>query len=452
MKRFTLLLLLCTTVGCVKLPVPILNPPASYLYGKEFNRDSLPYDICWWERFGDTLLNRLELQALCQNRTLAQAASQVEAARMNLRASQAAYLPQLNLKGVAEVEELPGQGVEQQYSLAPGVSWEIPLFGALKTTRDLANAEIQQQEWAFRGVVLSLTAEVATTYFTLLGYLRDWEIANRTWQLRYEALALNDSLYRYGMITALTRDQAQSLLYTAASDRVQYERLVTQTALSLQILLGRGPAPLPDSMRGMRLDLLANPEEIPIGLPSDLLHRRPDVMQSLYAMDEAAARVGLARAARFPSLSLTAEGGVLAEYLKGVREGKPWSWSVSASLLSPLFQFGRLKSEEKIAREEYLQQLFGYEQSILEALSEVEQALVEVTTSRRQMVELERLVEVDARILEKSWALYRNGMSAYLDVIDAERSYYASQMEWVNGRVNHLNSYVNLMKTLGGGW
>lgn len=452
MRGLILLLWLVPCVGCVKLPAPVVEPPASYLYGEGFSSDSLPYEIRWWERFGDSLLNRLELEALRQNRSLAEAASEVEAARLNRRSVRATYLPQLSLEGVASGNYTSGVGIEQEYRLAPSASWELPLFGALRAVREESEAEICGQEWTFRGVVLSLTAEVAVTYFTLLGYLRDWEIADHTCQLRYEALALTDSLLRYGMTTAVDRDQARSLLYTAASDRIQYERLARQTLLSLQALLGQEPTLMAPSMRGERLARLSSPEPIPVGLPSDLLHRRPDVMESLYALDAAAARVGLARAARYPAFSLTAEGGVVAELVKGVREGRPWLWSATASITAPLFAFGRLKAEEKIARENYLQSLFSYEETLLEALSDVEQALIGVASYREQEVELERLVAVNELILEKNRALYRNGMSPYLDVIDAERTYYQSQMELVDMQVNRLTAYVNLIKALGGGW
>lgn len=449
LSLFTLLMLL--TAGCVRLPAPRIQTPAHYLYDSGTVSDSLPYDIAWWMGFGDTLLNRLELEALARNRSLAQAASRVEAARMNRRAAESAYLPQLNLSAGAEAG-YSSSVIDQKYTLAPGLQWELPLFGAMKATRDAAKANIAQQEWLFRGAVLSLSSEVATTYFSLLGYLRSLEIATQTRALRHEALALNDSLLRYGMTTALVRDQAKSLYLTAASDVEQYERLVAQCHLSLTILLGDNPQPLPADFRGERLARVQMPPEVPVGLPSDLLNRRPDIMAQLYAMEGAAAQVGLARAARFPSLSLTAEGGLMAEFVKGIRSGDDWFWSAAASVAGPLFGFGRLKAEEKMARESYLQALLAYENGVLEALADVDKALVGVASSRRQLSECDSLVVVNRRILQQTRALYRNGMLPYLDVIDAERSYYEVQTQQVNLLVSTLTAYIDLYKALGGGW
>lgn len=437
--------------GCVKLPAPQLHTPAEYLHATSSDRDSLPHDIAWWKCFGDTLLNRLELEALARNRSLAEAASRVEAARLNRRAARAAYLPQLDLKAGAEAG-YTSPNIDQEYTLAPALSWELPLFGAMKATREAAQANIAEQEWLFRGAGLSLTGEVATSYFTLLGYLRSLEIADRTRQLRQEALALTDSLLRYGMTTALERDQAQSLLLTAASDVEQYERLALQSYFSLQILLGESPQPIPELFRGERLERVVMPPEVPVGLPSDLLHRRPDVLAQLYAMEGAAARVGVARAARFPSLSLTAEGGLMAEFVRGIRSGEPWFWSAAASVTGPLFGFGRLKAEEQIARESYMQALLSYEDAVLQAIADVDKALVGVASSRRQMEKSEALVGVNRRIADQTRALYRNGMSPYLDVIDAQRSYYETQMQLISLRVSCLEAYVDLYKALGGGW
>jgi len=452
MKKWITILLTIAAAGCVKLPAPWTSIPRDYLFGGEFDRDSLPYDIRWWERFGDTTLNRLEEEALAGNLDLAMAASRVEAARRNLAISQAAWLPSVGLGGSASGGREPEQGAVERYEIAPTLSWEVSLFGALRATRRAARAEIEASEWAFRGVALSLTAEVATTYFTLLKYEEGLSVAERTQSLRRESAALVDSMARYGMASGIAREQAHSLVYTAAADCEQYRRLVAQTLLSLDVLRGENPVRRDVRGWGGRLDRDRLPEDVPVGLPSDLLSRRPDVMKALYEADRAAARVGLARAARFPSVSLTAAGGVLSSSLRGLTSGDPWTWSIGGNLVQPVFAFGKLKRQEQVARENYYEALFAYEQSILQAVSDVESALAGISTRRTEIEWNKRLVAANAETAFKTQALYRSGMSDYLDVIDAERSWYESELGLVELAAEQYIGYISLFKALGGGW
>lgn len=447
-----LLFVLFATACGERLYVPHPELPRDYLYAGGFPQDSLPHDIRWWEIFGDTTLNRLVETALMNNRDLAAAASRVEAARLNLAVARAPYLPQFGIGVSAEGDYLEPTGITQKYAVEPTLSWEISLFGALRNAKRSARAEILSTEWAFRGVTLSLTAEVATTYFTLLQYDRDLEIARRSYDLRRQSAALIDSMFRYGMSNSVALEQARSLVYTAAADIPQYTRAVEQTRLSLGILLGENPQRADTARRGIGLNTDYQPIEIPVGIPSDLLHRRPDVMQAWYEMQSAAAQVGIAHAARFPSLSLTASGGVFSTSIKGLTSENPWAWSATAALTQPLFAFGKLKRQEQIARESYIQSVYAYEQSILQALSDVEQALVSISTYRQQTERYAALVMANSDIATKTKALYDSGMSAYLDVIDAERSLYESQMEFVNLTAQQYINYVDLYKALGGGW
>lgn len=443
---------LFAAVSCVKLPVPQTVVPDDYIFGETFSRDSFPREIRWWEYFGDTTLNRLEEMAIAGNLDLAAAASRVEAARKNLPVARAAYLPSVGFDVSASGGHEPAEGSTERYSAGPTLSWEISLFGALRATSHAARAEIQISEWAFRGVALSLTAQVAITYFTLLKYERGLEISERTLSLRSESAALIDSMFRYGMASGVSRDQSRSLVYTAAADAEQYRRSVDQTVSTLLVLLGENPRKIDTRGWSARLDGDRLPAEIPVGLPSDLLTRRPDVVEAMYKADQAAAQVGLARAARFPSISLTGSGGILSSSLKGLTSGDPWTWSVTGSLLQPIFSFGKLKRSEEVARESYYQALFAYEQSLLQALSDVESALVGITTGREQLSQIRSLAAVDEEAARKTRALYRSGMTAYLDVIDAERSWYESELNLSELVAQQYIDYVVLIKALGGGW
>lgn len=455
MKSLQLLLglLVALAMGsCVRLPMPNPSAPADYLFSEGFGCDSLPYDIRWWRHFNDPLLDRLEELALKQNLDLAEAASRVEQARLNRKVVMSEYLPAFDFEVEASADRTEQTGVVQNYEVTPRMSWEVPLFGALRSARRSVRAQILQSEWAFRGVVLALTAEVATTYFTLLACERGLHVAEQTYFLRREAAALTDSLVRYGMESRVASDQARSLVVAAAADRQQYRRQVEQNRLALTILLGEEPLDFSVAGWGARLWLDSLPLQVPVGLPSDLLGRRPDLMQSLFSLEQAAAHVGLARAARLPSFSLTLSDGIASEALKGLFTGDPWIWSVGGSLLQPLFGFGKLKAQEKIAREKYYEAMFAYRESFLEALSDVDEALVAIVSYREQVERIRELVALNESIARKSRALYENGMSNYLNVIDAERSYYTSQQQLVELLAEHYIAYVNLFKALGGGW
>ena len=299
---------------------------------------------------------------------------------------------------------------------------------------------------------LSLAAEVATTYFTLLEYERDLAIARRSCTLRRESAALIDSMFRYGMSDGVALEQARSLVYTAEADIPQYERAVKQTRLSLDILLGETPQAADSTGAGLRLLVDRHPADIPVGLPSELLKRRPDIMEARYDMLQAAAEAGVARGARFPSIALTAKGGIASNSIKGLTAANPWAWDALGSLTQPLFAFGKLRRSELAAMERYTQAAKTYEQTVLTAFADVEKALVAIATYRGQAERYCELVVSNDRIATMTQALYRSGLSDYLDVIDAQRSLYQSQMGLVNLVAQQYINYVNLCKALGGGW
>ncbi len=233
-----LLLAACTP----KFYPPQVSTPENYIYGAGFASDTTGISERWWELFGDTTLNALVERALVNNRDLEAAVARVEEARANLKSTRAQYLPQIGIGASAEGEYTPQTKIVQSYAVEPTLSWELSLFGALRNAKRAAKAEIASTEWALAGVRLSLAAEVATTYFTLLEYERDLSIARQTLRLRRESAALIDSMFRYGMSDGVALEQARSLVYTAEADIPQYGRAVEQTWLSMGILLGETPS------------------------------------------------------------------------------------------------------------------------------------------------------------------------------------------------------------------
>ncbi len=428
-----------------------ISLPSDYSYAEQVITDSLEVDFAWWNYFGDSTLNKLIMRSIANNRNLLVAASRIEQARIELDNVRSNYLPSFAFEVSAEGNYTKESRIEQQYQIAPTMSWEVPLFGALRHSRDAAYAELCATKWAFRGVMLSLTTEVATSYFTLLQYRNSLEVARNTYRLREISAALMDSMYRYGFVSAVERQQAYSLADAAAVDIPAYERAVVQTAAALSTLMGEYPLDsIVDSSVALYADCL--PPEIPVGLPSELLERRPDVLEAYYSVEQAAAKVNIARVARFPSLSLTASGGVLASTIEGLTSSNPFAWSAATKLLQPIYAFGRLKRTELSAREDYYQAVKQYEQSILQAFADVSEALSQISTYGREVERYRAMVESDRRIYELANALYSNGMNSYTDLVDAERTLYDSQMSYAEVRAQQYIAYVALFKALGGGW
>ncbi len=435
------------------LTAPQPTQRKEYLFGAEFSQDSITLGNDWWQMFGDSTLNRLVVRAIAQNRSIKIAASRIEEARNNLAVTRSTYLPSISATISAEGKyESAPNSVAQTYKILPQASWEIPLFGSLRHATEGAKAQIEYQVWEYRGVRLSLEAEVATTYFTLLQYRQELAIAKHSSELRRDMVSLVDSLFHYGYASGVHLEQARSLLYTAEADIPLYEKAIAQTLLSLATLTGNTPESLLNV--GVTDDRLLTgdytPYNIAIGVPSDILHRRPDVMAAYYTMQQSAANVGLARSARLPSVTLTLYGGTATDRVSHLFSSKAWVADALAAITQPIYNFGGLRRRELAAREAYKQSLLAYEQSYTEALNDVESALVAITSSRNELLRYAGLVKSYRNIAVMTYALYRNGLSDYLDVIDAERSLYTSQMQLENLIAQQYINYINLCKALGG--
>lgn len=456
MRRIAYILLAAAlSLGCnPRLSAPKLVQHKEYIFGKEFSRDSITLGSKWWQMFGDTTLNHLVERALAQNKSIEIAASRIEEAHHNIVVTRATYLPSFSGNISAEGKyESATDNIAQSYKVLPQASWEIPLFGSLRHATKGAKAQIDYEVWQYRGVCLALEAEIATTYFTLLQYRQDLAIAQRSSELRREMVVLIDSLYHYGYASGVNLEQARSLLYTAEADIPLYEKAIAQTLLSLATLTGDAPEAYINIGigKGSAITNDYRPYDIAVGVPSDLLHRRPDVMSAYYSMQECAANVGLARSARLPSVTLTLYGGTATDNVGRLFSSKGWVADALAAIAQPIYNFGGLRHRELAAREAYKQSLLAYEQSYIEALSDVESAMVAIRSSREELLRYAGIVKSNRNIAVMTYALYRNGLSDYLDVIDAERSLYTSQMQFENLVSQQYINYINLCKALGGG-
>lgn len=455
MRSFITIIVVCILLlaGCNPvLQRSRITLPQRYAYIGENYTDSATLQEEWWHIFGDSILNRLIATALERNRDIAIAASRIEEARAQIKVARSQFLPSFSLGLGAGASDTGQSSIVQDYTIERSIAWEVPLFGSLRHTTAQARAAAKYAEWQYRGVRLSLAAEVATTYFTLLQYRRELEIAIQSSALRRESAILIDSIYQRGMASGVNREQAYSLVYTAEADIPLYERAVRSTLISLNVLLGAQPDTLMSVQWPLQLIEDYRRIDIPVGIPSDLMHRRPDIMEAYYQMEEAAASVGVARSNRLPSIALTANGGIAAPNLNKLFTTNAMFWKTLASLSQPILQFGGLRRQEMAARERYKQAMLQYEQSFDTALSEVETALMSIETYRRETARYRELIESSSRITDMTNALYRSGMSAYLDVIDAERTLYNSKMQYSVLVAQQYINYVDLCKALGGSW
>lgn len=436
-------------VGCnPHLQPATVSVPERYIYAT--SSDSITISSEWWTMFRDTTLNRLVNQALEANQNIAAAAARIEQAKANLKVARAAFLPNFTLGRSAGIS---GNGsIKQQYIVEPAVSWEIPLFGSLRATTAQASAEVEYAKWQYSGVQLALSAEVATTYFTLLQYRTNLDIAIESSRLRKETATLTDSLFVRGMASGVNREQALNLLYTSQADIPNYERAVRQTLLSLDILLGKTPDSTAYITTSARLIDDYIPFDIPAGVPSDILYRRPDVISSYMNVLSAAASAKLARIARFPTFTLTGDGGFISDDITELFTAGSVNWSALLSMTQPLYNFKGLKAREQSAVEAYNEAVANYRQSFLEAVKDVESALVSISAYREQTARYKELVRSNAKIAMMTSALYDNGLTAYLDVIDAQRNLYNSRLQYSNIVAQQYINYINLCKALGGGF
>ena len=450
-----ILFLFAVMQGCAVGPnfkSPELEMPVSYHYDL-FPPDSV-YEVIgmeWWRSFNDPILNRLIQQALDSNKNLEVAYSRIRQARLTAQNAKAQLYPSFSITAEGGWNWTQRtQTVTQQYSARPSVSWELDIFGKLRRQAEAAQAEYLSTEYGCASILLSLVSEVATTYFTLLQYDMSLHISEITYATRLEALRMMDSMFVYGASSGVDLEQAKTLTQTAAAAIPQYERAIAQTELSLNILLGKNPGSIERS--GASLLSVRVPETIPVGLPSDILNRRPDVMQAYYELEASSAKIGVAIANRLPSFTITGNGGVLTNVAHGVAEGKPWVWGASAIITEPLLNWGSNKRAVDIAREENKQALLAYKQAVIIALGDVEKMLAAIFTYKTEITAYTKLLESAEKTRMMTRALYQNGQSNYLDVLDAERNVFSTNLEYSQIIQEQLTNYVNLYKALGGGF
>lgn len=413
----------------------------------------------WWELFQDPTLQDLIRTALTQNKDLATAIARIEQQRAIYAFQRADLIPKIDAYGSADRSRASKEGrVPIPQSVDPegatfqagaSLSWEIDLFGRIRRATEAEQAALLATEEARRAVVIELVASVATTYMDLRDFDARLDIARRTLDSRRDYVELVKARFEGGVTSELDWRQAEAEYHRVETVVYEFERLVAQTEHALDVLLGRNPVPV---ARGRSLVEQPVPPAIPAGLPSDLLERRPDIRQAEQTLVAANARIGEAKALLFPQISLTGFFGWESTDLGNLFVGPAKAWSISGSLLQPVFNAGKNLARLEATEWQQRQVLYGYELTILQAFREVEDALVGFRTTGAQRTAQAGRVAAERKVLELAEVRYRGGVSAYLEVLDAQRSLFGSELDESQTVRDNVVAMIQLYKALGGGW
>ena len=430
---------------------PEIDIPASYIQPVEQGESFA--NMPWWDVLQDPQLQTLIRIALKENKDLGIAAARIEEFRAILGVTRADQFPtvDLNARGnrgdFGDVTPVPG--TQENYRLSADVFFEVDLFGKLRRATEAARAQLLVTEEARRSITISLVANVASTYMLLRDLDAQLEIARRTEKLRGESLNIIQARFDKGIVSQLDLNQAQIELAIASVAIAAAERNVAQSENLLSILLGRNPGPI---VRGLALKEQMIPPAIPTGLPSKLLQRRPDILSSEAQLAAQTARIGVAEAARWPSLSLTGALGFESNELSDLTASGSDFWTLGVDFLAPIFNAGRNSSRVEAERARTEQALLAYQQTVLRAFSEVEDALVAVRTYRDEHAARQRQVEAANNAARLSRARYNGGVTSYLEVLVTEQSQFSAELAESQTLRLYLNAIIELYKALGGGW
>ena len=433
-----------------KYQKPITQNPDLFRF-QDAGQDTL-VNLQWWTIFNDPVLESLIDEALENNKDVLIAASRIEQARANVGYNRADFGPKIGVEGVAAKSNFI-QGVKQDeavnlYSGNTNLYWELDIWGKIRRSTEAARAELLSTFYAKRGVELSLISEVASNYFNLLDYRARLEISEKTFASRDSALTIIEMRYEKGIIPLIDVNQAQVQRSIAQAAIPQFKRLIAQSEHNISVLLGKNP----DSI-STDSDLLSQqiPDSIPVGIPSQLLARRPDIAQYEQLYKAQNARIGVAQAMRFPSISLTGLLGVGSTDLSNL-VSNGLGWTAGASLVGPLFEWGKNIRRVDIERERANQALLAYEFSVINALREVQDALVEIQTYQEELLARAEGVRAAQSARELSEMRYDRGVTSYLEVLETQRQEFEAKLGYSQNYNLVLSSYINLYKVLGGGW
>ena len=409
----------------------------------------------WWQVYQDPVLTQLIHTAIAQNYDVRIAAARVLQAQAQLGITRSNQLPSASVgadvfsERNAQVTKLFPAYQVNAGELNLSVIWNLDFWGKYRRQTEAARAQLLATEWGQRAVVSSLVANVAAAYFELRALDSQLDISKRTLASRQQSLQLIQVLESHGGASGLDRSQAEQLVYTASSAIPDLERQIEQQENVLSILLGENPQSIP---RGRALTEQPVPQNVPAGLPSELLERRPDIRQAEEVMVAANAQIGVAKAAFFPNLSLTGQGGLESNALHQFISQPSQTWYGAFSVTQPVFEGGALRSGLRLARANWQEASLSYQQTVQNALEQVSNALIASKKDREFREQQELLTGATQRTDQLSEVLYNNGGASYLQVLTSQTNYFSAELDLVEAQLNERLALVQLYQALGGGW
>jgi len=456
--------LLVSLAGCVSL-APAYKRPAAPVASRwpttvpaAASTDASVADIDWKSFFVDDRLRQVVGLALANNRDLRIAILDIEKARAEYRIQGAAQFPAIDATASESASRVPGgvssgssAGVSHQYSVDLGFSaYELDLFGRVKSLKNEALESYLATTETRRSTQISLVAEVATDWLTLAADKAQLSLARKTLASQQASYQLTQRMHELGTSSGLDLAEAQTSVDTARDSVASYTSVVAQDLDALVLVVGE---PVPASLQpDDSMQPVTRLAELPAGIPSEVLTRRPDVLAAEHTLKAANADIGAARAAFFPSISLTATTGTSSSSLSGLFASGSRSWSFAPTINLPIFDGGANRATLDEAKTVRSIELATYEKTIQTAFSEVADALAQRSTLAERLDAQSSLVKATQRSYELSEALYRHGESSYLDVLTAQRSLYTAQQDLITLKLSEQTSLVTLYKALGGGW
>lgn len=411
-------------------------------------------DQKWWDAFQDDALRNLIKTALEQNYDVRIAAARILEARAQLGITRADQYPTVTANAAALNErtartaQIPS--IETSANQISGsLSWELDFWGRYRRATESARASLLAQEWARRAVISSLVSDVASAYFQLRELDLELEISRETLASRKDSLRLTQILADHGATSLLDVRQAEQLVYGAAGNIPDLERRIEQQENFISILIGNNPQAI---ARGLKLVDEPHALEVPAGLPSSLLERRPDIQQAEQELVAANAQIGVAKSAYFPQISLTAVGGYQSSALTSLFGGPAGIWTFGGSAVQPVFEGGRLKNNVKLAQARTEEATLLYQKTIQQAFREVSDALIAYRKSQEFRVEQEHLTNSAEEATKLSTMRYKGGATSYLEVLDSDTRYFVAQLALAQAQLQELQSLVEIYRALGGGW
>ena len=443
--------------GCMVGPDyvrPPVDAPAAWRLSEPEVKDLA--NTAWWEQFSDPVLNDLVATALRENKDLMIATARIDEFAGNYGFVRSGLFPQVGVgyeasrqKNVrTDVVGARANEIYNSYDIALGASWEIDIWGRIRRQTEAARAQLLATEEGRSAVVLSLVGSVAGAYTNLRSLDRQLEIAKATAKSRGESYELFKLRFEGGVISLLELSQNKSQYEEALASIPPLEKAIAQQENGLSVLLGRNPGPI---ARGKAIDQFALPA-IPAGLPSDLLERRPDIRRAEQNLISANAQIGAAKAAYFPTISLTGLLGYASPSFSNLFNIQNKVWQYSAPISMPIFTAGAIAGQVQSAEAVQQQALFGYQKAIQEAFREVNDSLVNQDRTREQLKAQKRQVEALQQYASTARLRYDNGYTSFIEVLDAERSLFNVQLQYTQTHQVQLQAMINLYLAMGGGW